>query len=288
MKGIFNLSNKILTRSETSVLNKGLKFAPSNRLDKFGVFIDLQRFKRKLSLKKYFLKQPVEREVVQNCTPNVHTTLKNRSKFYPRHMVSDEIKMFEGLVMKDIEKLSTKLDKQNLTKEERMALKDLQKDPNIIIKPADKGGGIVIWSKESYKEEALRLLDDNSTYTKLTKDPVSEIRHKLIPFLQEGLDKNILNKSEFDYLSIEFTKVPHFYILPKVHKDPLKPPGRPIVAGIDSISSRLSEYVDVLLQPLVCKIPSHLKDTISMLQLLKGAIWQKGDLLVTCDVHSYI
>uniref|UniRef100_A0A8C5PKA4 Helix-turn-helix domain-containing protein n=1 Tax=Leptobrachium leishanense TaxID=445787 RepID=A0A8C5PKA4_9ANUR len=201
-------------------------------------------------------------------------------------MVSDEIKMFESLVMKDIEKISTKIDKHNLTKEERMALKNLQKDPNIIIKPADKGGGIVIWAKEAYKEEALHILNDNSTYTKLKKDPVSDIRLKLIPFLQEGLDKNILNKSEFDYLSIEFTKIPHFYILPKVHKNLLKPPGRPIVAGIDSISSRLSEYVDVLLQPLVRNISSYLKDTISMLQVLKELVWQKGDLLVTCDVNA--
>uniref|UniRef100_A0A8C5QRW3 Reverse transcriptase domain-containing protein n=1 Tax=Leptobrachium leishanense TaxID=445787 RepID=A0A8C5QRW3_9ANUR len=201
-------------------------------------------------------------------------------------MVSDEIRMFESLVMKDIEKMSIKIDKDNLSKEERMAIKNLQKDPNIIIKPADKGGGIVIWSKKSYQEEALLILNDHSTYTKLRKDPVGDIRLRLASLLQEGLDKNILNKLEFDYLSIEFTKVPYFYILPKVHKNPLKPPGRPIVAGIDSISSRLSEYVDILLQPLVCRIPSYLKDTISMLQMLNEVVWQKGDLLVTCDVNA--
>uniref|UniRef100_A0A8C5MP67 Reverse transcriptase domain-containing protein n=1 Tax=Leptobrachium leishanense TaxID=445787 RepID=A0A8C5MP67_9ANUR len=286
LRGIFNLSNKNLTKIEISVLNKGLKFAPTNSVDKFGMYIDLQRFKRKLSLKKYFLKQPAERGILQNCTSMVHTNLKNKSKFFPRHMISDEIKVFEKLVMGDIERMSTKINHHNLTKEENLALKNLQKDPSIVIKPADKGGGIVILSKELYQEEVMRILNDDHTYGKLKSDPVKDIRHKMEPLLQEGLDKGILNMAEFEYLSMKFTRTPHFYVLPKMHKNPVKPPGRPIVAGIDSITSHLSEYVDTILQPIVCTIPSHLKDTLSMLQTLKSLVWQEGDIMVTCDVNS--
>uniref|UniRef100_A0A8C5MAL6 Uncharacterized protein n=1 Tax=Leptobrachium leishanense TaxID=445787 RepID=A0A8C5MAL6_9ANUR len=275
-KGIFNLSDRILTRTETSVLNKGLKFAPTKNIDKFGVYIDLQRFKRKLSLKKYFLKTPVESSISHNPTPITHTKLRNKSKFFPRHMISDEMKTFETLVMRDVDKLSTKIDHYNLTKEENLALKNLQKDPTIVIKPADKGGGTVILSKAMYQEEVNRILNDDSTYGKLKIDPIKEIRQQLELLLQEGYDKGILNKSEFEYLSVKFTKTPYFYILPKIHKNPTRPPGRPIVAGIESITSHLSEYVDIVLQPIVRTIPSYLKDTLNMLQVINNNEWQKG------------
>uniref|UniRef100_A0A8C5R686 Reverse transcriptase domain-containing protein n=1 Tax=Leptobrachium leishanense TaxID=445787 RepID=A0A8C5R686_9ANUR len=202
-------------------------------------------------------------------------------------MVSDEIKVFETLVMKDVEKMSTcKVNNYNLTKEENKALKELQKDQTIVIKPADKGGGTVILLNEQYNEEVFRILNDETTYGKLRKDPIKDIRNQLESLLQEGNEKGILTKSEFDYLLMEFTRTPHFYILPKIHKNPLKPPGRPIVAGIDSITSHLSEYVDMLLQPIVRTIPSYLKDTLSMLQMLKELSWQNGDIMMTCDVNA--
>uniref|UniRef100_A0A8C5M0M6 Reverse transcriptase domain-containing protein n=1 Tax=Leptobrachium leishanense TaxID=445787 RepID=A0A8C5M0M6_9ANUR len=181
---------------------------------------------------------------------------------------------------------TNKVNNFNLTKEENQALKDLQKDQTIVIKPADKGGGTVILSKEQYNEEVFRILNDETTYGKLKKDPIKDIRNELESLLQGGNKKGILTKSELDYLLMEFTKTPHFYILPKIHKDPLKPPGRPIVAGIDSITSHLSEYVDILLQPIVQTIPSYLKDTLSMLHMLKELSWQDGDIMVTCDVNA--
>uniref|UniRef100_A0A8C5R8G5 Reverse transcriptase domain-containing protein n=1 Tax=Leptobrachium leishanense TaxID=445787 RepID=A0A8C5R8G5_9ANUR len=188
--------------------------------------------------------------------------------------------------MRDIEKMSTKINHYNLTKEENLALKNLQKDSNIVIKPADKGGGTVILPRTLYQEEVLRILNDDQTYCKLRADPVKDIRQKMEFFLQEGLYRGILNKTEFEYLTIKFTKTPYFYILPKVHKNPVRPPGRPIVAGIESITSHLSEYVDTIRQPIVRTIPSYLKDTLNMLQTLEDVVWQEGDVMVTCDVNA--
>uniref|UniRef100_A0A8C5P9J1 Reverse transcriptase domain-containing protein n=1 Tax=Leptobrachium leishanense TaxID=445787 RepID=A0A8C5P9J1_9ANUR len=194
--------------------------------------------------------------------------------------------MFESLVSTDIDRMGIKEKNHNLTKEEKKAIKDLDKDETIIIKPADKGGGIVIWSKEAYNEESLRILGDERTYAKLKNNPITEIRDNLHTLLQDGRDKEILTEREFRYLMIEHIKTPHFYILPKIHKNATKPPGRPIIAGINSITSRLPEYIDVLLQPIVKETLSYLKDTINMLQILDKVKWDEDCIMVTCDVNA--
>lgn len=56
-QGIFNLGAKTLTGSHLQVLNKGLKFAPDKKLNKFETFIGIHKFIRNLNLKKYFVGQ---------------------------------------------------------------------------------------------------------------------------------------------------------------------------------------------------------------------------------------
>lgn len=46
------------------------------------------------------------------------------------------------------------------------ALSHMANDHNIIISPADKGGGIVIMETTEYKNKILQLLQDKHTYEK--------------------------------------------------------------------------------------------------------------------------
>lgn len=52
------------------------------------------------------------------------------------------------------------------------------------------------------------------------------------------------------------------YHLPKVHKSITDPPGHPIIAGISSLTSPLSEYINLFLQKYVVKLDYFLKDTL--------------------------
>uniref|UniRef100_A0A8C5WHF8 Reverse transcriptase domain-containing protein n=1 Tax=Leptobrachium leishanense TaxID=445787 RepID=A0A8C5WHF8_9ANUR len=267
------------------VLNKGLKFAPTKKIDKFGVFVDLQKFKRSLCLKKYFLKDPVTRQVLGENDGWRHTELKKKSHFYPKHLISKEITTFETMVLDEMEKIQP-MRSQNLTKEEKEALKELAEDTTITIKPADKGGGIVILNREDYDEESLRILNDRDVYQRIPYNPTEEIKKKFDKYIQKGENNEFLNEKETDYLTVKYPKIPVFYHLPKVHKNLNKPPGRPIVSGIDSISSKVAEYLDHLLQPIVRKIPSYLKDTGDIIRSLNTITWEENFLLVTCDVRS--
>ena len=54
--------------------------------------------------------------------------------------------------------------RDNLTKQERKAIKQLQKSVDIVIKPADKGSGAVIMDYNWYVNECLRQLNDSKFY----------------------------------------------------------------------------------------------------------------------------
>ena len=58
----------------------------------------------------------------------------------------------------------------NLSTEEWAALQNRNKRKDIVIKPADKGGAVVVWRSDLYQQEAFRQLSDKSFYAKVDKD----------------------------------------------------------------------------------------------------------------------
>ncbi len=56
----------------------------------------------------------------------------------------------------------------NISVAEKHAINNLRKNDQIIVKPADKGGVLVIWPREAYIAEANKQLNDKRNY-KLVK-----------------------------------------------------------------------------------------------------------------------
>ena len=79
-------------------------------------------------------------------------------------------------------------------------------------------------------------------------------------------------------------RIPNFYMLPKIHK--IGNPGRPIVNGIGSITEKISAYIDEEIRHQVPRIPSYLKDTTHLINILLGKKLAPTDTLVTIDVKS--
>ena len=65
----------------------------------------------------------------------------------------------------------------NITSEERKALRALKDDENITILPADKGRATVVMDEAAYEEKMQVLLDDNTTYRKLASDPTNAFKN---------------------------------------------------------------------------------------------------------------
>ena len=60
--------------------------------------------------------------------------------------------------------------KPNLTRNDRLALKELTSNNDIIINKANKGSTIAVRNKTDYIQEGLKHLSDSSTYLKLDCD----------------------------------------------------------------------------------------------------------------------
>ena len=74
---------------------------------------------------------------------------------------------------------NSKPPKDNLSKDERKALKELQSDTSIVILPADKGRSTVILNREDYLEKCMDHIN-NGPYQLLKKDPTTKIKTKTL------------------------------------------------------------------------------------------------------------
>ena len=153
----------------------------------------------------------------------------------------------------------------NLSPDETIALRQLKRRDDIIIKPADKGGAVVVWSRDAYIAEALRQLNDTNHYTPLTISRLTadnSLTFKVI--------KNEIDKDNFTYsghlLKVQTPRQPYFYMLPKIHKP--SSPGRPIVSACSCPTEHISQYLDFLFQPIVTDLPSFIKDSTHALHIL--------------------
>lgn len=63
-------------------------------------------------------------------------------------------------------------------------------------------------------------------------------------------------------------RIPQFYGMPKVHKNKLPVPLRPVISQCGSLSAIISTFIDYLLQPLTKFIPSYIKDSTALLNTI--------------------
>ncbi|CAJ0961676.1 unnamed protein product, partial [Ranitomeya imitator] len=128
---------------------------------------------------------------------------------------------------------------------ELQAPRTLQDDKNLIIKPADKGGAIVVMNRSDYVQEIQRQLNDDRAYLKLSRDHRQSLRDLIsnrIPHQKSSHNTSVLHYPQ------ETQNLEH-------------PLGRPIVASTESILSPLSIFLEKILAPHIKKSPCFLLDT---------------------------
>ncbi|XP_075438453.1 uncharacterized protein LOC142493392 isoform X1 [Ascaphus truei] len=107
---------------------------------------------------------------------SINSGLKKKSVFYPSHMRGQYIDIFQKGIERDLSLLAKGigprgLQRDNLTMDQRAALKSLSNNDLILIRKADKGGATVVLDRDYYVSEAKRQLGDPEAYHTLDRDP---------------------------------------------------------------------------------------------------------------------
>ena len=68
---------------------------------------------------------------------------------------------------------------------EKSALKELSKNRNIVIKPADKGGAVIVMDTTDYINEGFRQLSDSKFYIETDTDMTHEHALDINGFIQQ-------------------------------------------------------------------------------------------------------
>ncbi|XP_072050219.1 uncharacterized protein [Amphiura filiformis] len=242
---VVNLSKYKLNAAQTSVLTKGLNYAISPS------------------------KIPAEEFVLATELACKHLPLADGIQL--RAKIANTLK-------------SSKVPEQNVTKEERKAIKDLKKAEDIIILPADKGKSTVLLDKVEYEEKVNTMLGDKKTYEELPADPTAKYKRKLVSALSKLKNEGKITETKYKQLYPTAENVPRLYCTPKIHKP--NTPLRPIVDYTATIGYSTSRWLADILGGLVGNTQHHVKNSKQLAEDLAKVVIEEEDILNSHDVVS--
>ena len=147
----------------------------------------------------------------------------------------------------------------NLNPAQCRALTKLKQDNRRVVLTVNKGVAMVIMDQQDYNNKAQALLQDTNTYNVLNKDPIPQLKNKLITLLKNIKQSGGLSTQKYKQLYPTRAVPPKFYGLTKIHKTGT--PLRPIVSCRGSITYGVAKELSCIIKPLVGQSPHHLKNT---------------------------
>ena len=109
--------------------------------------------------------------------------------------------------------------------------------------------------------ECYRQRNNPTFYERQDTDMTNTLQNRVTDYTKRMFDKGLIDKK-----NRQNPKAGRFYILCKIHK--ANNPGRPIVSSNSHVTELISQFVDFHLKPLVCTLPSYIKDTTDFVNKL--------------------
>ena len=277
------------TPEQEQILNLGPKFCPTPLSLNFTKWSeDIAEGCRKVRLKEFHSNN---NETSQPVTPKFYKP----TGFVPPTGRNNAIDEFCSSIKNSANHLpSDKIIKSNLNPPMRKAVQQLRKlvfERKIRISRADKGGAVVIQNTDDYIREADRQLNNPTHYSKLKTDPTVKTAKESNTLIENMHKKGYINETtkKWAIVNPNLVRPQQFYHLPKIHKTTSNPPGRPIVSGSGGPTENISKLIDHWLQNIVTTLPSHIKDSTHMLNIIENwntcyGPFDSNTKLITIDV----
>ncbi|XP_062538217.1 uncharacterized protein LOC134206504 [Armigeres subalbatus] len=159
----------------------------------------------------------------------------------------------------------------------------LKQHPELIVIEADKGNKTVVMQREEYDGKLQRMIDDDNTYKKLTRDPTSSYQKRNNEFAKRLADLKLIDRATEMKLKTYRAISPRIYGAPKAHKEGL--PLRPVVPCMTSPSYTLSQFVGKIIQKTIAG-RYNVTNSFSFCQYIKSIQLPPGYVLISLDVVS--
>lgn len=290
-----NLSQRVITEEENDVLALGLKyiFTPKPNIKHF--LKEIKEFcndvRTKFFVHRYMNKKPSNTDIMPvgliKKNPNwVAPQLERPLEKQLRKFVKKIHVMYANHNSSNSDDIQRNIVRDNNAKS---ILLNLLADRSIRICNSDKNLGLTIVARSWYDNEVKGQLSDLTTY-----EPVHESEidlHSMRLYVMNAIDQSVGKKGNeklLKYLLSKATKdtckMPKFYILPKIHKDPVK--GRPISPNHSWITSPASRWIAKMLLPVQEWCDTVLRDSTHLIMVIKNKTFLSKSVLVTMDVAS--
>ena len=267
-KVLFNLSSRVLSESEQSLLCKGLKYVfPSKKLKLPRYLLDFENLYKDLG------------------KLDIFTGLNNERESTARESFKTE---FRNLAFTSFSNFKKKSPKSNLTPNEIAALKSLKKDKSIVICKPDKGNAVVVMDRTDYVRKVMVILNDGSKFKKVEADPFKlnfKQEEKINRFLLKTIghiDADGKHCDTYNRLHTKGSSLGIMYGLPKIHKKDT--PIRPILSAINTPGYNLAQYLVPVIAPLTTS-EFTVRDTFTFVEEITK-IDSKNTFMASFDVKS--
>jgi hypothetical protein len=200
--------------------------------------------------------------------------------------IEKQLTCFEESLKQEHAQLSRKYQGINLsylTPLQAIALKKLWENKNIIIKKTDKNLGPVVMEKDSYIHQILteHLLTKPQEATHRLK----QLKITLRSFISDN--QGLFSQSELIYFERSLKnqyRIPLFYGLPKVHKNPVTL--HPIVSTTNSLLAIFSHWLDYRMKKLLPLVHLYTKKSAEIVLYLKKLTLPRNTVLFSADAKS--
>jgi hypothetical protein len=163
----------------------------------------------------------------------------------------------------------------NLNPLQLSALCQLRRNKNVTIKLTDKNLGPAAMDTSEYIQQVLQEHLLTNAYKQLSFQEANNTMTQLKTFLKDLLSEqaNTLPKSELTFFQRslkEHHRLPVFYGLPKVHKQPISL--RPVVSTSGSLLAIFPTWIDFKMKTLLPLIQSHVQNSRNVINELRDVI----------------
>ena len=161
------------------------------------------------------------------------------------------------------------------------ALNELARDDSVVVKPSDKGKGLVLMNAAEY----VRKIDTvTSTYEPVSRNPTPRLEATTKRVIHRAMDGKV-DEKVVKAIVPHCSRTAELYGLPKDHKRNM--PLRPIVSACGDPLDKLTWLLERVVTQLLPYVPAHLKNTSQFLEKLSDrypAGFEQGTVLFSVDV----